>query len=118
MLRNVAQLWLLALVLVGCSVMRQDAAATTVRHRFAQPTAQAAACFARNAEEHSSALVSEVHPPNSRGQIEVVVRVKNGITYATAEIRPAARGSDGTLTLGVVSSRGARELVDSLVEGC
>src|SRR4051812_16911683 len=82
MLKNLAQLLLLALVLVGCSVMRKVAAATTVRHRLARRAAQAAACFARNAEEHSPALVSEVHPPNSRGQIEVVVRVKNGIAYA------------------------------------
>ena len=95
-----------------------DASASTVKHRFAQPPQRAAACFAHNAEEHSSALVAEVRPPDANGRVEVVVRVKNGVTYATAELRPAGKRADGTIELMVVSSRGARELVRSLTEGC
>ena len=98
--------------------MREDASATTVRHRFMHPPQQAASCFARNAEEHSSALVSEVRPPDARGHVEVIVRVKNGVTYATADFRPASTGSNGTVKLAVYSSGGNRDLVRSLVEGC
>lgn len=99
-------------------MMREDAPVTTVRHRFMHPPQQAAACFARNAEEHSSALASEIRPPDGRGQVEVIVRVKNGVTYATADFRPAGTGANGTIRLAVVSSGGVRDLVRSLVEGC
>ena len=89
-----------------------------VTHQFMHPPQRAAACFARNAEEHSSALVAEVRPPDRQGRIEVIVRVKNGVTYATAELRPVGQRAEGTLTLMVTSSRGTRQLVESLVEGC
>ena len=98
--------------------MREDASATTVRHRFIHPPQQAASCFSRNAEEHSSALVSEVRQPDGRGHVEVIVRVKNGVTYAIAELRPMGAGSNGMIKLAVFSSGGMRDLVRSLVEGC
>ena len=98
--------------------MRKEAPATTVSHRFIHSPQQAAACFARNAEEHSSALVSEVRQPDARGHVEVIVRVKNGVTYATADFRPSSTGSNGTIKLAVYSSGGNRDLIRSLVEGC
>jgi hypothetical protein len=114
-----ASLLALALLSPGCmTTVREDGAATTVRQRFAQPPQQAAACFARNAEAHSSALAAEVRPPDRRGNVEVVVRVRNGVVYATAELRPAGSQAEGTITLMVVSKGGQRQLVDALVEGC
>lgn len=98
--------------------MRDDTPDGILRHRFAQPPQQAAACFARNAEAHSSALVAEVRPPDARAHVEVVVRVKNGVLYATAELRPAGQGAEGTLTLMAISKSGTRQLVDTLAEGC
>ena len=86
-------------------------------HRFALPADKAAACFARNAEEHSSALVSEVRTRANGGR-EVIVRVKNGVLYANAEIDPAGSGSRATITLMVVSRSGQGDLLASLTEGC
>lgn len=108
---------LLPLAFAGCTPMREDTA-STVRHVFAQPPQRAGECFAGNAEAHSSALVAEVRPPDFRGRVQVIVRVKNGVTYATADLWPAGQGADGTITLMAISLRGARELVRSLVEGC
>ena len=108
----------LVLTLTGCALVADDASASTVRHRFAQSAQKAAACFAHNAQEHSSALVSEVRPLDAKGRVEVIVRVKNGVTYATAEVRPAGQRAEGTIELMVISSRGRRELVRSLTEGC
>ena len=98
--------------------MQEDESAGTIQHAFTQSAQRAAECFARNAEEHSSALVAEVRPPDARGRVEVIVRVKNGVTYATADIRPAGQRAEGTITLMVVSTRGRAELVRTLVEGC
>ena len=109
---------LLLPVFGGCTLVQEDQSANTVRHQFAQAPQQAGACFARNAEDHSSALVAEVRPPDARGHVEVIVRVKNGVLYATADIRPSGPHSEGTITLMVVSSRGNRELVRTLVESC
>ena len=109
---------LLLLALAGCAPVQQDTPGSAVRHLFAQPPQRAGACFARNAEEHSSALVAEVRPPDPRGRVEVIVRVKNGVTYATAEIRPVREAAEGTITLMAISSRGSRELLRTLVEGC
>lgn len=105
-------------VLAGCSLVRDDAGSGAVRHSFSLPPQRAAACFARNAEAHSSALAAEVRAPDARGHIEVIVRVKNGVLYATADIRPAGSRSDGILNLMVVSKGGTRQLVESLVDGC
>jgi uncharacterized iron-regulated membrane protein len=109
---------LMMLTFAGCALVRETAPVNTVRHRFTQPPQQAASCFARNAEEHSSALVSEIRPPDARGHVEVIVSVKNGVTYATAEFQPMGAGSNGTIKLAVYSSGGNRDLVRSLVEGC
>jgi len=106
------------LMFAGCALVQEDTSARTVRHLFAQSPQRAGECFARNAEEHSSALVAEVRPPDARGHVEVIVRVKNGVTYATVDLRPVGQRADGTITLMVISSRGSRELVRSLVEGC
>ena len=102
----------------GCALVQQDSTPGTVTHSFAQPPQRAAECFARNAEAHSSALAAEVRPPDARGRVEVIVRVKNGVTYATADIRPVGQRADGAITLMVISSRGTDELLRSLVEGC
>jgi hypothetical protein len=99
-------------------VARKDASVTALSHRFIHPPRQAASCFARNAEEHSSALVAEVRLPDARGRVEVIVRVKNGVAYAIVELRPTGTGSNGTIRLAVFSSEGNQELVRSLVEGC
>ncbi len=108
----------LLLLLAGCAWLQEDQPGSTVRHRFAQPPERAGACFARNAEAHSSALVAEVRPPDARGHVVVIVQVRNGVTYATADLRPAGQGAEGTIALMAVSLRGTRELVRSLVEGC
>ena len=105
-------------LLCGCSVGQRASAqfGSTHTHRFEKPPAEAARCFARNAEEHSSALVSEV---NARGDgAEVIVRVKNGVTYATADSRRAGAGSSGRVSLMVRSSGRKDDLFGSLVEGC
>ncbi len=108
----------LMLASARCALVSQDASDSAVRHRFAQPPERAAACFARNAEAHSSALVAEVRPPDARGNVTVIVRVKNGVLYATAELRPVDQRADGTITLNVTTPRGTRDLVAMLVEGC
>jgi hypothetical protein len=109
---------LMMLTFAGCALVRETAPVTTVRHRFTQPPQQAASCFARNAEEHSSALVSEIRPSDARGHVELIVRVKNGVTYAIVELRPMGAGANGTIRLAVFSSGGMRDLVRSLVDGC
>ena len=108
----------LLLMIAGCALVQEDKSAGTVRHVFAQPPQRAAECFARNAEAHSSALVADVRPPDARGHVEVIVRVKNGVHYATADVRPVGQRAEGTITLTVSSSRGNQELVRTLVEGC
>jgi hypothetical protein len=108
----------LLLTLVGCALVQEDKSAGSFRHVFAQSPQRAAECFARNAEAHSSALIAEVRPPDARGHVEVIVRVKNGVTYATADVRPVGQRAEGSITLMVVSSRGNQELVRTLVEGC
>lgn len=106
------------MVCASCALTREEGAGTSFRHRFKEPPERAARCFARNAEEHSSALAAEIGPRDARGRVQVVVRVKNGIVYATAELEPAGAGSDGTIQLMVTSSSGRDELARSLLEGC
>jgi hypothetical protein len=103
--------------LAGCAPMT-PAPAFGSRHevRLSQPPAQAAQCFARNAEAHSSALESEVRQ-SGRG-MQVIVRVKNGVTYATADIDGHGGGSIARIDLNVVSTGGASDLVSRLTEGC
>ena len=85
--------------------------------RFKQPPIEAARCFARNAEEHSTALVAEVNATRDGGA-QVIVRVKNGVTYATADVRRAGAASSGTITLMVRTSGRRSDLLDALVEDC
>lgn len=116
--KNAALCALLMLMSAGCTLMPENPGANTVRHRFSLAPEGAAACFARNAERRSSALVAEVGPRDARGQVDVIVRVKNGVTYATAKMRPAGQGAEGTIVLMVTSPQGIRHIVQSLVEGC
>jgi hypothetical protein len=104
--------------IAGCtSASRQSAPGSSqVTARAALPPDQAAACFARNAEEHSGALVAEVRPGGDRA--EVVVRVKNGVLYATADFRRSGAGSTATLALNVTTNSRRSDLVDALLEGC
>lgn len=111
--------WVLALgLLAGCAQGQRPSAqyGSSHTHRFQKPPPDAARCFARNAEEHSSALVAEVNARDSGA--EVVVRVKNGVTYATADFRRAGAGSSGRITLMVRSSGRNDDLFGALVEGC
>ena len=113
------KLWLAILIaLAGCAQAQRQSAPYESAHTFRsqQPPERAARCFARNAEEHSSALTAEVTPGNDAAR--VVVRVKNGVTYATADFRRSGAGSTGSITLMVVSSGRRSDLLDSLTEGC
>jgi len=102
----------------GCTMRQGNASSSTVQHRFSQPPQAAGACFARNAERRSSALVAVVSPPDARGAVEVVVNVENGVEYARLVLRPAGTRAEGTIELNVVSRHGRAELVSFLVEGC
>ena len=84
--------------------------------RLRQAPEAAARCFARNAEEHSSALVSEVRPGGNRS--EVTVRVKNGLVYALGTFDRAGSGSTGAITLNVTTSGSMSDLLAELTEGC
>jgi hypothetical protein len=84
--------------------------------RLQLPPAEAAACFARNAEEHSSALKAEVRTGPDRA--EVIVRVKNGVLYGTANFRRAGTGSSGDITLNVATTGRRGDLIEALTEGC
>jgi hypothetical protein len=106
------------LMSAGCALVQEEPSSSAVRHLFVQSPQRAGACLARNAERHSSALVAEVGQADAQGHVEVIVRVKNGVIYATADLRPAGARADGTITLMVIPSQGAPELVRSLVEGC
>jgi hypothetical protein len=110
---------LVTLVFVGgCATPAGPAAAqgSRVTRAFHKPPHAAAACFARNAEDHSSALVSEIRTGTQSAQ--VIVRVKNGVLYATAEFTAARQGSTGTILLNVRTSGARNDLLDALTEGC
>jgi hypothetical protein len=105
-------------LLAGCAspFAPRTGAGTEQTMHVALPPERAAACFARNAEEHSSALVAEVNPGRDRSQ--VVVRVKNGVLYAIGDFDRAGSGSTAKLTLNVTTSGSRSDLVDALLEGC
>jgi len=112
-------LWLAILIaLAGCAQPQRQGGSYGSTHTFhsQQAPERAARCFAHNAEEHSSALAAEVTPGNDGAR--VLVRVKNGVTYATADFRRSGAGSVGSITLMVVSSGRRSDLVDALTEGC
>jgi len=52
------------------------------------------------------------------GRAEVIVRVKNGVTYATADFRRSGAGSAGTIVLMVITSGRRSDLFDSLTKDC
>lgn len=99
-------------------MVREESSSRTVQHRFAQLPQAAGACFARNAERRSAALVAEVGRPDASGRVQVLVNVKNGVEYARLTLHPVGARSDGTIELNVSSRRGTEELVSFLVEGC
>jgi hypothetical protein len=96
-----------------------DSAEAGWRHvvRLELPPLKAARCFARNAEDHSSALAAEVRPDRDGGA-ETIVRVKNGVTYATGQFRPAGNGSRGEIELMVKTTGRQSDLLDALLQGC
>jgi hypothetical protein len=108
-----------AVALSACSeIPRSGGGSVGGEHTYRSQRAPEAAarCFARNAEEHSSALSAEVTP--REGAADVVVRVKNGVPYATANFRATGSGSVGSITLNVVTSGSQSDLLESLTEGC
>lgn len=112
---------LIALVvgLTGCiGPLRQPSTVQGSRDtvRLQLPPDRAAACFARNAEEHSSALIAEVRPGGDSA--EVIVRVKNGVLYGTADFRRAGGGSTAYINLNVTTTGSRRDLVAALTAGC
>ena len=84
--------------------------------RLRQAPEAAARCFARNAEEHSSALVAEVTGGPSRS--DVVVRVKNGLVYALASFARSGTGSNADITLIITTSGRMSDLLGELTVGC
>lgn len=113
--------WIIAVLVVcvsGCiGPLRQSSphgSRQTVRLQL--PPDQAAACFARNAEEHSSALAAEIRP--GRDSAGVIVRVKNGVLYGTADFQRARSGSTGDITLMVTSTGRSGDLLAALTAGC
>jgi hypothetical protein len=110
--------FILSAVLAGCSSPARQTGATGSRDtvRVQQPPDKAAACFARNAEEHSGALVAEVHPRGDSA--EVIVRVKNGVFYGSGNFQRAGSGSSATIVLNVTTTGRRSDLMDALLEGC
>ena len=107
-------LTVIAMLLTACSSPTLGPSSQTLRVKL--PPDQAAACFARNAEEHSGALNAEVSRGRDRAQ--VVVRVRNGVLYATADFDRSGAGSTARLTLNVTTTGRRSDLVDALLEGC
>jgi hypothetical protein len=115
-MRRIMTLVVLALAGCGSPFATRTGAGATETVRVALAPDRAAACFARNAEEHSSALVAEVDAGRDRAR--TVVRVRNGVVYAIADFDRANSGSTATLTLNVTTTGSRRDLVDALLEGC
>jgi hypothetical protein len=115
MSRAMTAAFALTLVCAGCAYTNSDTHTRHVRRFALQPEA-ASRCFARNAEEHSSALVAQI----SRGGngYDVTVNVRNGLPYAAAHIESGGTGARGVIELNVIPSQGTRQLLDALVEGC
>jgi hypothetical protein len=103
---------------VACSLRSAPNVAHGSRHAYqsSRSPEQAATCFARNAEEHSSALVAEVQSQPDWAQ--ALVHVRNGVFYASAEFRRTARGAAGTIILNVTTSGRRDDLFQELLEGC
>ena len=52
------------------------------------------------------------------GSAEVIIRVKNGVLYGSAEMRPAGNASTGIIRLMVMINSSRSDLLDALVKGC
>ena len=115
---NVVATLVLVAIVAGCGSAPRNAAPAASRTalRVALPPDHAAACFARNAEEHSGALIAEVRAGGNRA--EVIVRVKNGVHYGTGTFTRSGTGSTATLELNVMTNSRRSNLAESLLEGC
>src|ERR1700730_5042175 len=104
MYSNISLGVIVLLLVSGCGTPASPAGTQGSRstHHLRQPPEKAARCFAHNAEEHSSALLSEVR--TGPDTAHVIVRVKNGVTYATADFERAGSGSNATIVLNVTTS--------------
>ena len=103
--------------LAGCAAPKPVASyGSRHTHRTQLSPQDAAACFARNAEEHSGALTAEVR--SERDWAQAIVNVRNGVFYASAEYRRSATGATGAITLNVRTSGRRDDLFAALVEGC
>ena len=73
-MRTFLSIALVLLSLAACSapVRNSGSGPSSLSVRVKLPPGEAASCFARNAEEHSGALIAEVRP--GRDRAEVVVR--------------------------------------------
>ena len=105
----------LAAAAAGCAAPGGDYGATHSERLTRAPEA-AAHCFARNAEEHSGALVAKV--TRTRDGAHALVQVRNGVIYASADFRPAGAGSIASITLMATTASGQRDLLAMLVKGC
>ena len=114
--KSLAYLFLTA-TLAGCATGGGSDYGTTHTQRFKQAPEAAARCFARNAEDHSSALVAEVTLTRDGGA-HVAVNVKNGVPYATADFRRSGAASVASIALMVRTSGRQSDLLEALVEGC
>lgn len=115
---NVVAALAVCAALAACSVTRGASGPQGSRHTYqsSQTPAAAAACFARNAEEHSSALVAEVQSQPDWAQ--VIVSVRNGAFYASADFRRTGSGARGEIVLNVTTSGRRNDLFSELVQGC
>ena len=102
--------------LAGCATSKPASYGSRHTHRTQLSPQDAAACFARNAEEHSGALIAEVRA--ERDWAQAIVNVRNGVFYASAEYRRSATGATGAITLNVRTSGRRDDLFLALVEGC
>ena len=102
--------------LAGCATSKPASYGSQHTHRTQLSPQDAAACFARNAEEHSGALIAEVR--SERDWAQAIVNVRNGVFYASAEYRRIAAGATGAITLNVRTSGRRDDLFLALVEGC
>lgn len=110
-------LWAIVLMSLGACAGRDTASSgASYTRRAVQPPAAAARCFARNAEEHSSALQARVSTSGNQARTDVAVR--NGVPYAEAVFEPAGSGATARIRLYVSTTGSRSDLVQELLEGC
>lgn len=118
MLARLAACLIVPALTSGCAYMQPDAGGPGSRqtHRLQLAPEQAARCIARNAEAHSGALVAEVRA--SRDAAQVIVRVRNGAFYASADLERTGAGSSALIVHNVRSTGRGDDLHSILVRGC